>query len=74
MVLLTPQAVDAMKAQLQQGQVPPEVVEMITRFLRPGFDLTRTLISLLVNMVGLGLFAMIGGIIAAAIFSKKTAE
>ena len=41
------------------------------RFLSPGFDLSRTLISLLIYMVMFGLFAMIGGIMTTAILSRK---
>jgi len=71
MLFLTQEAVDAFRAQLQQANMPPEAIEMISRFMQPGFDISRTLISLLVNMVTLGLFAMIGGIIASAILSRK---
>jgi hypothetical protein len=74
MLLLTPEAVETAKAQLERSQMPPQVVEMITRFMQPGFDLSRTLISLLVNMVALGLFAMVGGIIAAAILTRRRAD
>jgi hypothetical protein len=44
------------------------------RFMQPGFDLSRTLISLLLNMLTLGLFAMVGGIIAAAILGRKRTD
>jgi hypothetical protein len=74
MILLTPEAVERTKAQFEQAQLPPQFVEMITRFMQPGFDLSRTLISLLLNMVTLGLFAMIGGIIAAAILARRRAD
>jgi hypothetical protein len=74
MIFLTPEAVEAFKTQLQQAQMPPEAIEMISRFMQPGFDLTRTLIALLLNMLTLGLFAMIGGIIAAAILNRKRAD
>jgi len=74
MLLLTPEAVETAKAQLERSQLPPQFVEMITRFMQPGFDLTRTLFSLLLNMLTLGLFAMIGGIITAAILTRKRAD
>jgi len=74
MLLITPEAVEQARAQLQQAQMPPEFVNMIMRFMQPGFDLSRTLISLLLNMIFLGLFAMIGGIIGAAVTARKRAE
>jgi hypothetical protein len=74
MIFLTPEAVEAMKAQFEQGQMPPQFTEWITWALQPGFNLSRTLISLLVNMFGLGLFAMLGGIIGAAIYARKRAD
>src|SRR5688572_6595724 len=72
MSMITPEAVEQARAQM--AQMPPEMVEMIMRFMQPGFDLSRTLISLLVNMIFLGLFAMIGGIIGAAVFARKQAN
>jgi len=74
MILMTPEAVEAMKAQFQQANLPPQAMEMLNRFLQPGFNLSVTLISLLLNMLFLGLFAMIGGIITAAIFARKRAD
>jgi hypothetical protein len=74
MLLLTPEAVEAAKARFDQAQLPPEFVEMVMRFMQPGFDLSRTLISLLLNMLTLGLFAMVGGIIAAAILGRKRTD
>jgi hypothetical protein len=74
LLLLTPEAVEAAKARFDQAQLPPEFVEMVMRFMQPGFDLSRTLISLLLNMLTLGLFAMVGGIIAAAILGRKRTD
>lgn len=73
-LLLTPEAVERARAQFQQAQMPPEAIDMIMRFMQPGVDVSRTLITLLLNMVGLGLFAMIGGIITAAILARKRAD
>jgi uncharacterized membrane protein YeaQ/YmgE (transglycosylase-associated protein family) len=74
MMLMTPEAVEAFRTQLQQANMPPEAVEMISRFMQPGFNPSTTLIFLLLNMVTLGLFAMIGGIIGAAILNRKRPE
>ena len=74
MLMLTPETVEQVRSQLQQAQMPPEMVDMIMSFMRPGFNLSFTLIQLLLNMLLLGLFAMIGGIIAAAIFARKRAD
>ena len=74
MLMLTPETVEQVRSQLQQAQMPPEMVDMIMSFMRPGFNLSFTLIQLLLNMLLLGLFAMIGGIIAAAILARKRAD
>ena len=71
MLLFTPEAVAQMQEALKQLPFSPAVIEAMSQFLQPGFNLTRTLISLLMNLVSLGLFAMIGGIITTAILSRK---
>lgn len=74
MIMFTPESMAEMEAQLAQAQLPPAMVEAFTRFFQPGFDVTRTLISLLFNMLSLGLFAMIGGIVTTAILNRKKTD
>jgi len=71
MLLLTEESVAQMQEALKQLPFSPAVVDAMSQFLQPGFSLSRTLISLLMNMVTLGLFAMIGGILTTAILSRK---
>ena len=56
---------------MRQMGLSAEVIDRISSFMSPGFNLTRALISLLSNMLSLGLFAMIGGILTTAILSRK---
>ena len=49
----------------------PNMREAILQFFSPGFSLSRTIVGLLMNMVFLGLFAMIGGILTVAILNRK---
>src|SRR5688572_9003218 len=71
MLLVTPESVAQMEESFKQMGVSPEVINSMTEFMQPGFSLTRTLITLLMMMVGLGLFSMIGGILTTAILSRK---
>jgi hypothetical protein len=71
MLVFTPQRVAEIQARFEQYPMQPEVREMMLRFLSPGFDLTRVVITLLIYMIAFGLFSMIGGIITTAILSRK---
>jgi hypothetical protein len=68
---MTPEWAATMKAQFEQGQMPPAAMDMAMRFMAPGFDMSRTLIVLVLSMVINGLFAMIGGIITTAILASR---
>jgi hypothetical protein len=75
MIVLTQARVDEMKASLEQiAAFPPEMREAILGFMKPGFDLSRTLLTLVMYMIAYGLFAMIGGIITTAILSKRRTD
>jgi hypothetical protein len=74
MLMFTPESVAEMKTQLEQSQLPPEWINMIMEYIQPGFNLSRTIIGLLLNMVVFGLFSMIGGIIGVAILSRKKVD
>jgi hypothetical protein len=69
MLLFTPERVAEIQARFEQ--MPPEAREIIMRFISPGFDLTRVIITLLFSMIAFGLFSMIGGIITTAILSRR---
>ena len=71
MIMLTPARVAEMQSQFEQMQLPPAVQDAILQFVSPGFNLSRTLIVLLLNMIMYGLFAMIGGILTVAILNRK---
>ena len=71
MLVFTPARVAEIQARLEEIPMQPAVREIVMRFLSPGFDLTRVVITLLINMVLFGLFSMIGGIITTAILSRK---
>lgn len=68
-VTLTPEVVAQMEQAMQQ--LPPAIRQAIGQFLTPGFNLTRELMGLVVNMVLFSLFAMIGGILMVAIVNRK---
>lgn len=70
-LLFTPERIAELKAQFEQMSMQPETRELMMRIMSPGFDLTRTLLLLLLYMLLFGLFAMIGGIITTAILSRK---
>jgi hypothetical protein len=69
--LMTPESAAALKAQFEQQQMPPAAMDMVMRFMAPGFDMSRTLIVLVLYMVIDGLFAMIGGILTTAILAGR---
>jgi zinc-ribbon domain len=72
MIVFTPDRIAEMKTQLDQiAAIPAEAREAMLSFMSPGFNLSRTLITLVMYMIGFGLFAMIGGIITTAILSRK---
>ena len=72
MLTITPQVAAEAEQRLREiPNLPPELRDMILRFMSPGFDLSRTLFTLLINLILFGLFAMIGGIIAIAILSRR---
>jgi hypothetical protein len=71
MLVMTPERVADMEQSLRQMPFSPEFRDMMLRFLQPGFDLSRTLFLLLMYMILFGLFAMIGGIITAAVLSRR---
>jgi hypothetical protein len=71
MITLTPERVAQLQTQIEQVPISPAFREAILQFMTPGFHLSRTLIYLLMNMLVLGLFAMIGGILAVAILNRK---
>jgi hypothetical protein len=51
--------------------MPPAAMDMVMRFMAPGFDMSRTLIVLVLYIVIDGLFAMIGGILTTAILAGR---
>jgi len=71
MLVFTPERVAEIQARFEQYPMQPEVREIMMRFISPGFDLTRLVITLLIYMIAFGLFSMIGGIITTAILSRK---
>jgi hypothetical protein len=71
MVTLTPEVVEQIEAQLEQF---PAIRDAISQFLTPGFNLTRELVGLVMNMAVFGLFAIIGGILMVAILQRKRVE
>ena len=71
MLVFTEEFVAQTKTQLEQLQLPPAVMESISNFMAPGFNLSRALIGLLFNMLLLGLFAMIGGILMVAVANNQ---
>ena len=76
MLVMTPERTAEIQQNIQERlrhvpDLPPEYREMTLGFFQPGFDLSRTLFLLLVYMVMFGLFAMIGGIITAAMLSRR---
>ena len=71
MIAMTPERIAAIQSQFEELQISPAVRDAILQFMSPGFNLSRALIMLLLNMILLGLFAMIGGILAVAIVNRK---
>lgn len=71
LLLFTPEAYATVQERMAQMPMSPAVREAILQFFTPGFNLSRTLIGLLMYMVLFGLFAMIGGILAVAILNRK---
>jgi len=71
MVTLTPEVVAQIEAQLEQF---PAIRDAISQFLTPGFNLTRELVGLVMNMAVFGLFAIIGGILMVAILQRKRVD
>jgi hypothetical protein len=57
-----------------QAQMPPAFREFMEQMMAPGFSLSRTLFSLLANVVIYSLFAMVGGIIGVAIVNRKKTD
>jgi hypothetical protein len=54
--------------------LPPWIRDMMTQMMEPGFSLSRTLISLCINVLLFSTFALIGGIITTAILNRKKTE
>jgi len=71
MIFLTEEAFAEMQRGLERIPISPAIREAILQFMTPGFHLSRTLLSLAFNMITLGLFAMIGGILTVAILNRK---
>jgi zinc-ribbon domain len=71
MLMITPEVISQVQTNLERSQMPPAARDFILQMLSPGFNLSRELILLLLNMVTLGLFAMIGGILMVAILNRK---
>jgi zinc-ribbon domain len=69
LIMFTPERIAQMQEQFQT--LPPAARDAISQFLKPGFNLPLTLITLLFYMVLFGLFSMIGGILMVAILNRK---
>ncbi len=54
-----------------QADLPPAVEQFVINMASPTLNATKLLIGLAMNLVIFGIFAMIGGIIGAAVFHKK---
>lgn len=72
MLTLTPEVVAQIETQLEQ--LPPAIRNAVSQFLTPGFNLTRELVGLVMNMALFGLFAIIGGILMVAILQRKRVD
>jgi hypothetical protein len=71
LITLTPEAVARFQERLEGFPMSPAVREAMFQFMSPGFNLSRTLIGLLMGMLGYGLFAMIGGILTVALLNRN---
>jgi len=72
LVLFTPESYANLQEFLTRfPTMSPNLRDAILQFFSPGFNISRTVIGLLMNMVFLGLFAMIGGILTVAILNRK---
>jgi uncharacterized protein involved in cysteine biosynthesis len=54
------------------NEMPPWVRDLATQWMTPGFNLSRTLITLLILVVVYSLFSMVGGIIGVAVLNRKS--
>jgi len=72
MIAFTPERIAQLQTQFGQIQgMPPAVRDAMLQWMTPGFSLTRTLFTLVFNMIVYGLFAMVGGILTVAIVGRK---
>lgn len=71
MIFLTPETFAALQTRIEQMPISPATREAILQFFSPGFNLSRMLLGLLFNVITLGLFAMIGGILTVTILNRK---
>jgi hypothetical protein len=71
MLLFTPETYARLQDQLQRFPMSSAAKDAFLQFFTPGFNLSRTVIMLVLNIVMYGLFAMIGGILTVAIVNRK---
>jgi hypothetical protein len=77
--ILTAESIEAARRQMEEGMgqmrdAPPALrnfMEFMMQMVSPEITVTQLLITFVINAVFYSLFAMVGGILAAAIFNRK---